>query len=66
LKRAQLITIPGSAFGEAGEGFVRVCFAVGESVIKEAISRLESILENFPPDNFSEENCNKSRKKKCL
>jgi aspartate/methionine/tyrosine aminotransferase len=45
LRRAQVITIPGSAFGEAGEGFVRICFAVSEAVIKEALSRLEAIPE---------------------
>ncbi|MDR3231409.1 MAG: pyridoxal phosphate-dependent aminotransferase [Synergistaceae bacterium] len=48
LKRARLITIPGSSFGEAGEGFVRICFAVSEAVIKEALSRLESILGKLP------------------
>jgi aspartate/methionine/tyrosine aminotransferase len=44
LKRAQLVTIPGNAFGEAGEGFLRICFAVGEATLKEALSRLASIL----------------------
>ena len=48
LKRAQLITIPGSAFGEAGEGFVRICFAVSEATIKETLSRLAVILEKIP------------------
>jgi aspartate/methionine/tyrosine aminotransferase len=48
LKRAQLVVIPGSAFGEAGEGFVRVCFAVSEAVIKQALERLAGILEKIP------------------
>ncbi|MDR2178931.1 MAG: pyridoxal phosphate-dependent aminotransferase [Synergistaceae bacterium] len=48
LKRAQLITIPGSAFGEAGEGFLRICFAVAEATLKEALARLASILEELP------------------
>ncbi|MDR1049099.1 MAG: pyridoxal phosphate-dependent aminotransferase [Synergistaceae bacterium] len=48
LKRAQVITIPGSAFGSAGEGFIRVCFAASEAVIKEALSRLDGILEKMP------------------
>ncbi|MDR1377345.1 MAG: pyridoxal phosphate-dependent aminotransferase [Synergistaceae bacterium] len=48
LKRAQLITIPGSAFGEAGEGFLRICFAVSEATLREALSRLSSILEELP------------------
>ncbi len=48
LKRAQLITIPGSSFGEAGEGFIRVCFAVSEATIKETLSRLSGILTKIP------------------
>jgi aspartate/methionine/tyrosine aminotransferase len=48
LKRGQLVVIPGNAFGEAGEGFVRVCFAVGKTVIKEALERLEAILKKTP------------------
>jgi aminotransferase len=48
MKRAQLVVIPGNAFGEAGEGFLRVCFAVAEATLKEALSRLSSILEELP------------------
>jgi aminotransferase len=48
LKRAQIIAIPGSSFGEAGEGFVRICYAVSEAKLKEALSRLSSILEELP------------------
>ena len=48
LKRAQLITVPGSAFGEAGEGFLRICFAVSEATLKETLVRLGSILQELP------------------
>ena len=48
LKRAQVLTIPGSAFGEAGEGFLRVCFAASEATLREALSRLAAILEGLP------------------
>jgi aspartate/methionine/tyrosine aminotransferase len=48
LKRAQLITVPGSAFGEAGEGFLRICFAVSEATLKETLARLGSILQELP------------------
>ena len=44
LQRAKVFAVPGSAFGKAGEGFVRICFAVSESVIREALSRVSGIL----------------------
>ena len=44
LKRAQILSIPGTAFGAAGEGYIRMCFAVSESTIRETISRLSGIL----------------------
>ena len=47
-KRAQIITVPGDAFGAAGEGFIRICFASSEAKLKEALSRLTSILEKQP------------------
>jgi aspartate/methionine/tyrosine aminotransferase len=48
LKRAQVNTVPGNFFGDAGEGFVRVCFAASEATIKEALTRLAKILEKLP------------------
>jgi aspartate/methionine/tyrosine aminotransferase len=48
LKRAQVSAVPGNFFGEAGEGFIRICFAVSEATIKEALSRLAAILEEMP------------------
>lgn len=44
LQRAKVFGVPGSAFGKAGEGFIRICFAVSESVIREALSRVSGIL----------------------
>ena len=48
LKRAQVNTVPGHFFGEAVEGFIRVCFAVSEATIKEALTRLNRVLEELP------------------
>ncbi|MDR2522192.1 MAG: pyridoxal phosphate-dependent aminotransferase [Synergistaceae bacterium] len=48
LKRAQVNTVPGHFFGEAGEGFIRLCFAVSEAAIKEALERLNRVLEELP------------------
>ncbi|MFO0951805.1 MAG: hypothetical protein U0835_11780 [Isosphaeraceae bacterium] len=33
---------PGSAFGLGGEGHVRICFAVDESTLREALDRFEA------------------------
>ena len=35
---------PGIAFGESGEGHLRICFAAKEDFIQEIMSRLEPIL----------------------
>ena len=37
---------PGSAFGEGGEGHLRICFAVDEPTLNEAIDRLDRALES--------------------
>lgn len=41
LEQAKLATIPGSAFGEAGEGYLRLSFATSQRNILEALSRIE-------------------------
>lgn len=35
---------PGLAFGEGGEGYVRLCFAASEPTLREGLSRLEGFL----------------------
>lgn len=37
---AHILTIPGTAFGESGEGFLRIAVTVGEEKIDEAFDRL--------------------------
>jgi aspartate/methionine/tyrosine aminotransferase len=36
---------PGVAFGEAGEGYVRLCFAAQEATVAEALARVTAFLE---------------------
>jgi aspartate/methionine/tyrosine aminotransferase len=36
---------PGSAFGEGGEGHVRICFAAEESLLKPALDKFEEFLK---------------------
>ncbi len=46
LEEQNLALVPGNAFGDAGEGFVRISYAYSLEEIKEAISRLETFLSN--------------------
>ena len=39
---------PGSAFGAGGEGHVRLCFAVDESTLADALDRFEAGWADFP------------------
>jgi aminotransferase len=41
LEQAELAGIPGTAFGEAGEGYLRLSFATSQSNIKEALVRIK-------------------------
>jgi len=42
LEQAKTATIPGSAFGEAGEGYLRLSFASSQRNIQEALSRIKT------------------------
>ena len=44
LKDQLVACVPGTAFGEAGEGFIRVSYAYSIEQIKEATSRLKTFL----------------------
>lgn len=45
LINAGVMTVAGSAFGEMGEGYLRMCFANSDENIAEAISRLKKYLK---------------------
>jgi aminotransferase len=44
LKAEKVAIVPGSAFGEGGEGFVRICYASSMEKIKTAMDRMERFL----------------------
>lgn len=44
LEKERLVVVPGTAFGESGEGFIRISYAYSLDSLKEAISRLERFL----------------------
>ena len=45
LHEEKVAVVPGSAFGEGGEGHLRVSYATGLSELKEAMARIESFLD---------------------
>lgn len=45
LAAKKVACVPGSAFGEAGEGYIRVSYAYSIEQIKEAVSRIKEFLE---------------------
>lgn len=47
LERSGVATTPGIDFGEAGEGFLRFCYAAAEEQIVEALERLEPVLREL-------------------
>lgn len=46
LDEVQVTAVPGSEFGEAGEGFVRFSYATDEPTIREAMDRFERFVES--------------------
>ncbi|MCD6476159.1 MAG: aminotransferase class I/II-fold pyridoxal phosphate-dependent enzyme [Anaerolineaceae bacterium] len=47
LKEEKVAIVPGDAFGDAGKGFVRICYANSMENITEAMNRLEHFLQKF-------------------
>ena len=44
LEEAHVAVVPGVAFGQAGEGRVRLSFATGDEMLEQAVSRLRTWL----------------------
>lgn len=47
LKETQVACVPGTAFGECGEGFLRCCFATSLSQIEVAMERMAGFLKRL-------------------
>jgi aminotransferase len=45
LKEKQVVVVPGTGFGQGGEGFIRLSYATGEDVISEGIEKIGSFVE---------------------
>jgi aminotransferase len=44
LKEARVAVVPGSAFGKAGEGYIRISYATAYEKLEEAMDRMEKVL----------------------
>ena len=47
LEAEDVAAVPGDAFGEAGEGFLRCCYATSFEELKEAMNRMERFLKTI-------------------
>ena len=47
LEKEHVVVVPGTAFGDSGEGFVRISYAYSLDALKEAIKRIEKFLNNI-------------------
>ena len=47
LEEQRVACVPGTAFGDAGEGFIRVSYAYSIDHIREAIERIDQFMEKF-------------------
>ena len=53
LVEKHVAVVPGTAFGESGEGFVRTSYCYSTSHIKEALKRIEGFLEDLKKEKSS-------------
>lgn len=48
IDEAELVVIPGNAFGEYGEGYIRMSFAVSDETIVTGLKKLEGFMNKLP------------------
>lgn len=51
LMEEKVAVVPGSAFGECGEGFVRISYAYSLQELKEALERIENFIKKLEKDS---------------
>ena len=44
LKEQRVAVVPGDAFGQSGEGYIRISYAYSLDALKEAVGRLEKYV----------------------
>lgn len=46
LEKAGVVVVPGTAFGENGEGYIRISYATSKEKLREALTRIERTLSS--------------------
>ena len=47
LKEEKVVVVPGNAFGESGEGFIRISYAYSIDDLKNALARVENFIKKL-------------------
>ena len=47
LEQEKVVVVPGNAFGEAGEGFIRISYAYSIKDLSKALDRIEKFIKNL-------------------
>ena len=47
LNKEHVVVVPGTAFGDSGEGFIRISYAYSLDALKEAIKRIERFIKSL-------------------
>jgi len=47
LEEERVVVVPGSAFGQCGEGYVRCCYATSMAEIQEALKRMKRFVKKY-------------------
>jgi aminotransferase len=50
LEKAGVMTVPGSAFGPEGEGYIRFCFANSKELIRKGVARIAAYVSEAYPE----------------
>jgi aminotransferase len=53
LNKGKVVTVPGSAFGKHGEGYLRFSYATAYDKIGEALDRIKRVVKDFKPKTRS-------------
>lgn len=47
LMEEKVLAVPGNAFGECGEGFIRACYASSTEDLIEAVKRIRKFVQKY-------------------
>ncbi len=47
LKEQHVVTVPGTGFGDGGEGYIRLSYATSEEVIREGLKRIKTFVDSL-------------------